>query len=64
MHVASIVESVADYVRIHSGIKPFNADGNDGSEWIVLDYGDIWAHIFLPEAYVCDIISRICGLML
>ncbi|MEZ3520698.1 MAG: ribosome silencing factor [Muribaculaceae bacterium] len=50
MHVASIVESVADYVRIHSGIKPFNADGNDGSEWIVLDYGDIWAHIFLPEA--------------
>jgi len=50
MHVAAIVESVADYVRIHSGVKPFNADGNDGSEWIVLDYGDVWVHIFLPEA--------------
>ena len=33
------------------GMKPFNSDGeNTNSEWIVLDYGDVWVHVFLPEA--------------
>lgn len=48
--VSAIAESVADYVRINGSEKPFNADGADGDEWIVLDYGDIWVHIFTREA--------------
>lgn len=49
MHVAAVAESVNDYVRINGSIKPFNADGVEGSDWIVLDYGEIWVHIFMPE---------------
>lgn len=49
------VSAIADHLRERlledGGIKPFNSDGNrENSEWIVLDYGDTWVHIFLPEA--------------
>lgn len=48
--VGALAESVVDYVRINGNEKPFNADGVDGDEWIVLDYGDIWVHIFTRDA--------------
>lgn len=50
MQVSSIAESIGDYVRKQSGFKPFNADGQYGADWIVLDYGDIWVHVFTREA--------------
>lgn len=50
MQVSSIAESVGDHVRERTGFKPFNGDGRDGSEWIVLDFGDIWVHVFVHEA--------------
>lgn len=48
------VGSIADHLRERllkdAGTKPFNSDGmRDNSEWVVLDYGDIWVHIFMPE---------------
>lgn len=48
--VSAIAEGVGDYVRLHANEKPYNADGADGDEWIVLDFGDIWVHIFTREA--------------
>lgn len=49
------VSAIADRIRerllddLH--VKPFNSDGEHmGSEWIVLDYGDVWVHVFMPEA--------------
>ena len=48
------VNAIADRLRERllddMRIKPFNSDGRQGSEWIVLDYGDVWVHIFMPEA--------------
>lgn len=47
------VGAIADHLRERllddAGLKPYNADGRANSEWIVLDYGDVWVHIFLPE---------------
>ena len=48
--VSAIADSVGEYLRKNANIKPFNADGTDGDEWIVLDYGDYWVHIFTREA--------------
>lgn len=48
-HVGAVADSVEEYVRKNGGIKPFGIDGEDGSDWIVLDYGSIWVHIFLPQ---------------
>lgn len=49
MHVSSIADSIREYVREKTGDKPFNYDGYESSQWIVIDYGTIYVHVFLPE---------------
>lgn len=46
--VSAIADSVREYVQKNSGIKPFNYDGYANSQWIVIDYGQLMVHIFLP----------------
>lgn len=48
-HTASIAESVEEHVRLNGGVKPYGIDGAEGSDWVIIDYGDIWVHIFMPE---------------
>lgn len=47
------VGSIADHLRRKlledHDIKPYNYDGMNAGEWVVMDYGDIWVHVFLPE---------------
>ncbi len=49
MQVSAIADSVREYVHEHSGIKPYNYDGYQNAQWIVIDYGMIYVHIFMPE---------------
>lgn len=49
MQVSAIADSVREYLFEHAGIKPFNYDGYRNSQWIVIDYGHILVHIFLPD---------------
>ncbi len=49
MQVSAIADSVREYVQEHSGVKPYNYDGYQNSQWIVIDYGDWFVHIFTPE---------------
>lgn len=46
---AAIADSVVEYVRGKSGIKPYGIDGEDTCDWVIVDYGDVWVHIFMPE---------------
>ncbi len=48
--VGAIADHLRDRLLDDARIKPFNSDGTSNAEWIVLDYGDSWVHIFLPEA--------------
>ena len=48
-HAAAIAESVEEYVRTHGGQRLYGIDGDTGSDWVVMDYGDVFVHIFLPE---------------
>lgn len=47
--VASIADHLEERLRTDAGLKPYNTDGMSNSEWVVMDYGDVWIHIFLPE---------------
>lgn len=47
--VDAIADNIYDYVLKNLGIKPFAFDGYQNAQWIVLDYGNIWVHIFQPE---------------
>lgn len=49
VHVASVADSVREYVQEKYNIKPFNYDGYKNSQWIVLDYGSVLVHVFTPE---------------
>lgn len=49
-HVASVADSVRDYLLEHGGIKPFNYDGYRNAQWIVIDYGQTLVHVFTPDA--------------
>ncbi|MBR2260127.1 MAG: ribosome silencing factor [Paludibacteraceae bacterium] len=48
-HVASIADSIKDYVREEIKVKPFGVDGYANAQWIALDYGEVIVHVFLPE---------------
>lgn len=48
--VASIADHIEERLLEDARIKPYNDDGFKNAEWIVIDYGDTWIHVFLPEA--------------
>ena len=50
MNVASIADHVREKVQAVTNIKPYNYDGYQASEWIVIDYGHLLVHVFIPEA--------------
>lgn len=48
--VGAIADHLEERLLKDARLKPFNEDGKKNSEWIVMDYGDVWIHIFVPEA--------------
>lgn len=48
-HVASIADSVREYLLENFRIKPYNYDGYQNSSWIVIDYGSVLVHVFTPD---------------
>lgn len=48
-HISSIAEAVEEYVRKNGGVKPFGIDGEEGSDWVIMDYGSVWVHLFMRD---------------
>lgn len=48
-NVAAIADQIREKVQKETGVKPYNYDGYNASEWIVIDYGHLLVHVFLPE---------------
>ena len=48
-HVSSVSDNVRTFVskKIHE--KPWNTEGQNTSEWILLDYSDIVLHVFQEQ---------------
>ena len=49
MQVSAIADNVREQLLEKAGIKPYNYDGYQNSQWIVIDYGDTLVHVFIPE---------------
>lgn len=47
--VSAIADNIREEVRTKLGIKPYNYDGYRNSQWIVIDYGNVMVHVFLPD---------------
>ena len=58
------VESIADAIRAElktDGIRPLHAEGVAASGWILLDYGDVLAHVFLEDTRAYYALERLWG---
>lgn len=69
--VDSIHDSIDEVVFINQKIHPWRTEGGTQKEWIVVDYGDVVAHIFrkdkrpfynLEELWGDGIITKIANL--
>ena len=47
--VDAIFDNIMEQVRINCGTKPVNREGYENSEWILIDYFDVVAHVFLED---------------
>lgn len=47
-HVKALAREVTDELA-PLGRRPFHVDGEREGDWVVLDYGDIMIHLFIPE---------------
>lgn len=47
--VGAIAESIEKVVKEKSSESPLRVQGQQRSEWIGIDYGNVIVHIFLPE---------------
>ncbi len=50
MQLDAIVDSVEETSRKDVNLKPIGVEGEGYSDWVVVDYGDVMLHAFLPEA--------------
>ena len=48
-HVKSLTEEV-EFKLEQEGLTPLHSDGTVRSDWMVLDYGSVIVHVFLPKA--------------
>lgn len=50
MNVAAIADNVREKLLEDIHVKPYNYDGYGADEWIIIDYGSVMVHIFMPDA--------------
>lgn len=48
--VAAIADNVRESLLDNHRIKPYNYDGYKNARWIVIDYGSVMVHVFVPDA--------------
>jgi ribosome-associated protein len=48
-HVSAIADSLEDSVIKKTGEKPYHTEGRQNAEWILVDYVNIVAHVFMSE---------------
>lgn len=46
-HVKSVADNVIDKCK-KQGVRPLGTEGQEKSEWVLVDLGDVVAHIMLP----------------
>jgi ribosome-associated protein len=49
IHVNSIAEGVTETAEKHSGELPYHTEGKSNGEWVLIDYINVVAHVFLKE---------------
>jgi ribosome-associated protein len=59
-HVRSIADGIVDSLA-QAGVKPAHIEGQDRSDWILIDYFDFVVHVFGRETRVFYDLERLWG---
>ena len=58
--VEAIADSVRQYTREHTGVKPIAYEGYRNAQWIIIDYGNIFAELLdrvVTQIFVSPVVS-------
>lgn len=47
-HLQAMVNNVSEKAKAQ-GFEPIGKEGDSGSEWVLIDFGDIVVHVMTPE---------------
>lgn len=47
-HVRAVAQALLERCE-SAGVKPIGVEGEDGGEWVLVDLGDVIAHIMVPS---------------
>ncbi len=59
--LGSVVDEIEEKVKKNTGMNPLSHEGRAGASWVLLDYGSVVVHAFLPEARDYYRIERLWG---
>ena len=59
-HVRTIAEGILGALK-DGGIRPLHTEGAAESGWILIDYGDVLAHVFLEDTRAYYALERLWG---
>jgi ribosome-associated protein len=59
-HVETIAEAVESTLKA-AGYRTLHREGVAASGWLLLDYGDVVVHVFLPETRAFYALDRLWG---
>ena len=49
VHSNAQMRAILDELRLKFKMRNFSSDGDFNSRWVVIDLGDIFIHLFIPE---------------
>jgi ribosome-associated protein len=47
--VQAISDAILETLKKKEGVRPLHVEGQQGGNWVLLDYGDVVVHVFQPE---------------
>jgi ribosome-associated protein len=59
-HIKTIMDAIRAELKA-DGVHALHAEGQPGSGWVLLDYGDVVVHLFLEETRAYYALERLWG---
>ncbi|MDO4806257.1 MAG: ribosome silencing factor [Coriobacteriales bacterium] len=59
--LSSVVDEIEEKVKKNTGLGPLSHEGRAGASWVLLDYGSVVIHAFLPETRDYYRLERLWG---